>query len=549
MQEYHSEKFIDQYEHIIRLRLLTDEELNHVKKKRSQFEVEIKAAKEPKQFIEYIKYEIALMKKFKQIEYEDEDDLKAIDKAMSMHIKEIFRIALKRFQEKRKIWENYISFAKQKFPNSVTSIYQEMLHYHHSKEDYIEAVRHEMSRNNFNVAMSFLIQGISREKDKDLIVLHIECSLQQADNEDDEKIKENTLQQTSKFYDKFLKSSKDVKVHVNLIQRIQKFEFAMKFQNEILANMLRLFRDRAEVWDVLAKRHLDGLFYDENNDDCEKQESFEVCLKHALTIYEKSFEYVSNPHRKEMFNLYIAKLLELDTITPQMNQQCLKYIRQALGKILMSGYKENNLSEAHFVYCLKLRMIYKEKYQNEIEDMIDRGTKLYPNSMEFFELAIRYYLELKSFENIKIIFKFALSNNEKNAVELYKFLCGMYMVDPRDKDKVKSLMLEAIKSTDKKLSSAFQPYFIEYYTLSEGIAKAREIYQSLLNSKVAPSLTVDFFKMMAKMEEIQVTPDHKMILNCYERATEQFGKSDSEVKTEILIFLRWKIQILITDMD
>lgn len=531
MNEYHTEKFIDQYEHISRLSLLTDEELSILKKKRNQFEVSVRSAKEPKAFIEYIKYEIALMKKFKQIEYENENDERALDKAMSLHVKEIFRSALKKFQGKRKIWEYYVSFVKQKFPNIVTTVYQEMLHFHHTKDDYVEAVRHEMSKANFNVAIAFLIQGISQEKDKDLVVLHIECSLQQAEEEKDEKVREKTLVQASKFYAKFLKSSKEVRVHVDLIQKIQKFEFAMSLQNEILTNMLRAFRERAEIWDVLAKRHLDGLFYDENNEnqENEKNPSTETCVRHALTIYDKSFEYVGEPFRKQMYNLYISKLLELDG-TDTMNQQCLKFIRQALGKVLSSGYKEENLSEAHFIYCLKLRMIYMEKYQSEIEEMIGKGTLLYPNSMEFFELAIRYYLELKSFENITTLFNFAISNNEKNAVELYKFLCGMYMLDPRDKEKAKLAMIDAIESSDKSLSEVFQPFYIEYSTLTEGIAKTREMYHSLINSKVVTALSVDFFKAMLKMEEIQVNPDHKLMLNCYERATEHFGKEDPEVR-------------------
>lgn len=532
MNEYHTEKFIEQYEHISRLNILTDEELAHVRKKRTQFEVSIKSAKDPKPYVEYIKYEIALMKKFKQFDYENENDGRSLDKAMSMHVKEIFRSALKRYPEKRKIWDHYISFAKQKFPTIVTACYQELLHYHHNKEDYIEAVRHEMSRKNFNVAIGFLIQGISKEKDsKDLIVLHIECSLQQAENEKDEKVRENTLQQVSKFYAKFLKSSKEVKIHIELIQRIQKFQFAMTLQNEILTNMLRGFRERAEVWDTLAKRHLDGLFYDENKEiETPKDIPYETCLKHALTIYDKSFEYIGDPFRKQMYNLYISKLLELEeSAAVKRSLQCSKFIRQALGRALTNGCKEDNLSEAHFIYCLKLRILYKEKYQAEIEEMLDKGSKLFPNSMEFFELAIKYYLELKSFENISIIFKYAISNNEKNAVELYKFLCGMYMIDPRDKDRAKAAMLEAVKSSDKSLSSAFQPFYIEFYALTEGIEKAREVFNSLINSKAVTSLSLEFFKTMLHMEEVQATSNHKMMTQCFERATEHFGKENPDV--------------------
>jgi hypothetical protein len=60
MNEYHTEKFIEQYEHISRLDILTDEELAHVKKKRGQFEVAIKSSKDPKVKILYITYLLSI---------------------------------------------------------------------------------------------------------------------------------------------------------------------------------------------------------------------------------------------------------------------------------------------------------------------------------------------------------------------------------------------------------------------------------------------------------------------------------------------------------
>ena len=97
MNEYSVEKFIEQYEHIKKLQLLSDNELNQVKRKRAQFEVSLKSSKDIKSFIEYIKYESVLMKKFKQIEYANENDGRALDRAISNHIRDIYKQAVRRF--------------------------------------------------------------------------------------------------------------------------------------------------------------------------------------------------------------------------------------------------------------------------------------------------------------------------------------------------------------------------------------------------------------------------------------------------------------------
>jgi hypothetical protein len=330
MNEYNTEKYIEQYEHIIKLELLTNEELSQVKKKRAQFEVAIRSAnKDPKAFVEYIKYECALMKKFRQNDNQDEKNSRALDRAMSSNVKEIFRVALRKFQDKRKIWSSYVSFAKNKFPSMVSSIYQDMLNFHHSVDDYVEAVVYEMSVKNYNVAIQFLIQGMSKQKEsKELVVLYIECTLKQAHEHDDEKFKANTLIQAKKFYTKFLKESSDVKLHVDLLRKIQNFDFSINFQNDVVTHLLQEFTDNPDVWDIVAKRHLDGLFY---GDDNVKNPSFDLCLNKMLAIYEKSFEFVSSGDVKRMYSLYIETLLELDAM-PKINDMCLKYVRQALGK-------------------------------------------------------------------------------------------------------------------------------------------------------------------------------------------------------------------------
>lgn len=533
VSEFRNEQFIKEYEHITKLQLLTDEELNQVKRKRSFFEVSIKNSSEVKNYINYIKYEIALMNKFKQMDYQTGNDGRALDRVMATHVKDLFRLTLKKFQEKRKIWEHYLSFIKQKFPNIVTGVYREMLRFHHQKDDFIEAAEHEMSRNNFVIAMDLLKQGMGNHKEscEKLVIAYIECSFKQGARKD-EDVKETTLVQAAKFYEKFLKNCEDIVVHCELLEKIQSLEYSMPFQNEVLTHLMKTFTSRAEVWEILATRHLAGIIYEAPEEDKKPEEQkklpFDICLRYAIEIYEKSLDAADDKDREKMFSFFINKLLEIDA-TKATNVVCLRAVRQALAKTLVRGYNDEKLSVDHFLMFLKLRMIDMDKNEKDIKKMLEKGSQLYPNSMEFYEIAIKFYLENKSYDKVSETFQHAIENNAKKAIELYQFLCGVYLTKTGDKTKAQLVMLEAINSRDKQLSEAFQPYYIEFCALTDSIEKAREAYNQLLKTKTMGSLSIDFFKTMIKLEEAANPVNEKLITNCYERAAEHFGRENSEV--------------------
>lgn len=533
MNEYYTEKFIQQYEHIKKLQLLTDDELNHLKRKRTQFEVSIKSTTELKPFIEYIKYETALMSKFKDLDYENENDANSLDRDLSSHIRDIYRQAIKRFQNDRKLWTHYVNFVKLKFPNSTTNIYQEMLRYHHSLDDYVEAIKYEMDRQNYFVAINFLTQGMSRLKgSKKLISLHIECSLHQAQNDGDGKLKENILLQVTKFYERFLKGSKDINLYINLLQKIQNIKVSRDFQDQIIAYLLTAFHTRPELFNLLANRYLDGIFYDQAEYRNVENIPFEIRLKYALTIFDKSLEEVDEQYKKEMYDIYLTKIEELNALS-NLENECVLYIKCAYAKTLISGFEQNYLSEKFFVKYLEMRMVYKEKYRNLIKDIIAKGLELYPHSMNFYEAAIKYYASIKNYDKISELFSTAIKVNENKAVELYTFLCRIYQLDPNGKERLNKAMMEAIESSNKKLSTKFQPYILEYFAITDGITSARDVYTKILNSKNSVNLSIEFFTTMIELEKNELEPDKNIIHNCFERAVTLFGSSNPDVRIKI----------------
>lgn len=475
------------------------------------------------------------MRKFKQIDYEIENDGRALDKVMAFHVKDIFRMLLKKFQDRRKVWEHYLAFVKQKFPNSVTTVYQELLRYHHETDDFIEAANHEMSKDNYTVASSILLQGMGlhKESSKQLVVMYIECSIKQGEMHD-ESARNSTLLQASKFYEKFLKNS-DVKIICNLLRKIEGYNYSMTFQNTILKDLITHSASEAEIWELLASRQLHGLIF-QSSEPTENESSaeaianipFDARLRYAIAIYEKSLCAVDGISKKTMYEFYIKKLLEVDA-AKDINATSLKISRQSLAKTLIKGFEENCLSEKHFIVYLQLRMLNIESNTTKIEEMLEKGLGLYSSSLKFYELAIKFFLETKSYEKVSQFFNIAVSKIPKNAIELYHFLCGVCLHNKTEKDIARNTMKEAISSSNKQLSQAFQPYYIEYVALTESIESARKEYNSMLQTRAMSSLSLDLFKIMIKLEGAEEKPNDKFITNCFERATEQYGHVSSEV--------------------
>lgn len=232
--------------------------------------------------------------------------------------------------------------------------------------------------------------------------MYIECSIKQGNNED-EKQQQSHLLQAATLYEKYLKNFSQVSCHCEMLQKIQNFEYSTGFQNDVLTHLLQNFAYQAEVWQLLATRHLSGLVFIEQQDDSirktedgqilPKHIAFHVRLTHCIGIYEKSLDSVGSAGKKEMLSFIIEKLLELDAAKTITNDS-LKIIRQALGKTFLRGYEEDALTEQHYILFLKLRSINMKRNWKEVELMFERGFQLYPNSKEFADLSTKRKCEV-----------------------------------------------------------------------------------------------------------------------------------------------------------
>lgn len=525
MDEYSTEKFIEQYEHIKKLQLLPDDQLSLLKKKRTKFEVALKSAEDIKAFMDYLQYELVLMHKFKSIKYDNEIDGTAILRAFSAHVRSIFRRAIKRFPEDHKLWCQYIQFLKKHFPSNVTGVYQEMLSFHHSIEDYKEAAQHEMERKNHYVATTFLVQGMNSHKEPtEIVLLYIECLLRQAE-EGDKVLQEKTLNNVIKSYNKCIKNSGDVKLLVELLRKVQGINYARTLQKEIFNDLIK-FSKQPEFWNFMAVSYLDGHFYEGQYVDFKPEDiPFETRLIYALSIYKKALDCVDDKKLATMYELCLSKLEELYSVVP-MNDSCGKCLKLALEETIKSGFDRDCLPEKFFFVYFQNKLM-NQASSKELEEVITKGSTLYSHSPVFYEIAFRYFYSQKDFTSISTFLLLAVKNYDGCKLDLIRLLCN---VCSKDQERAIKCILEIVeKYQNTKFTGQLQAYLLDYCAAANGIEKTRKMYHEILNSKNAIFLTHEFFQVMINLETNSGTPDHKIIQDSYERSTRLFGRDNPQV--------------------
>ncbi|CAO1326295.1 unnamed protein product [Diamesa serratosioi] len=554
--EYRLENSIEELEIIKSLKLLSDEEIQKIKKQRSAFEHQISANKtEIKTFVNYVKFEVALMCSLKEKGFLKEVSGRQLGTRICNRVRYIYRDGLKRFPNSKPLWAQYIIFAKKKYRESVSEIYQQMLNYHKDKEVYLEAAEFEMEQKNFTSASRILIEAIGKHPTcRELSQRQIYNNLKQG--QDNEDARPNALKSALSVYQATSSNFKTVNFFIDALNMVQEFDYAKPLQDLILLDVMRKHADEELTWNMLAVRHINGLFYnapetvdisvesastepmepisvDENvseeadmiksNDELQKEpeRTLEERLKMGITIYEKA---ISTIKTQKMFTFYIDKLLELDN---EYNDQVHRVlIRRGLGGVFKKGLEADCLSEKHFLIYLRLLSQNFDKNVEQLEDMFETGARLYPHCTEIYELWMKYYLEKENYEKYTEIFKLAIKKNPDNELKYWNFYLMLLMTNPNEHQKVYDGIIEAIKTGSPAVANYYKPFLIEYITMTRSIQEARNEYVKL-SEKATPCL--ELHTTMAEMESRQIKSDMKNWRGTHENSVMHFGEKNPDV--------------------
>lgn len=217
-------------------------------------------------------------------------------------------------------------------------------------------------------------------------------------------------------------------------------------------------------------------------------------------IIQKSFQeiYYNLPPKKITDRFYLLYTQLLVDQYKNLDQETKKSEREKVLEFILQVFEK-----AVLFYALKqpiwisyLKFLLEEKLE-ESNEVFDRALFLFPDdSFPFWRLMI-----------------------------FYKQLLG-------DSNDVMNLYKKAIGGNSPAVSQFFKPILVEYTANFLGIAKAREVYSSLMNSK--PCLNLHY--QMANLEKIMGVGNAEQVRKCYENAVKFFGATDPKVWVTYILY-------------
>lgn len=334
----------------------------------------------------------------------------------------------------------------------------------------------------------------------------------------------------------------EVDLFVKLSDEVQKLVTADRFQLKILAIMLDKYGKKEITYDTLAQRYLDGFHYkpDESISPTTIENHSFRCdseTKNLQYCKEVLVMACNQLTTEKMYYLYINKMAYINDKPKTLTRLKRKY----LGTALSQCHEARKMSEDHYIMYIKLLkedLREKEKMlesseadQKHLLQVMDFAKLKYPSSSKIWIENLLFFIHKDDHAKVEEIFNEAINNLKgENALAMWNLMYSYELSRNLEKSHhMIHFFHKAIQQGDKFIGNYYKPHLLSYICGTDGIDKARFMYEELQNN-AKPCL--DLHYKMAEMESIIAKPDVEKIRKCYENAINQFGKEVPEVSPE-----------------
>ncbi|XP_055593121.1 U3 small nucleolar RNA-associated protein 6 homolog [Uranotaenia lowii] len=543
--EKRREQSIREYEFMKQLKLFTETEIQAIKNKRFQHEHKVeRRAKELADFISYIVYEndVLAMLEERRRKLGVKDGRHSLERSIQNRIKALYKRALDRFSDEYRLWTHYLQHCERVgFLSEGSRTLDRMLNFHGDKpKAWTSAANWEYRQNgSLDRARHFSLRGIQRHPTcRELYLNYLEIQLKEIEkiaSSIEGDVEEQLEQEGSELYkafrnlelvyENYSKKDKDLDFFIELLNLLKHMKVANKFGISVLQSMKDSHASNERMWQALAQLALEGsyLLHGESKDISIK-EQLELCVQ----VYETSVETLPT---KSMWSYYIDKMMDINQDMTSLQ----KFRRKALGNAFRNAFATGFLEEDKYVQYLKL-LINTDNPQNEqINDVLSKALSSYPRSTKLYTLNLNYLIRKDApLEEIEQVFDTCLQKCSDDLLSIWIIKFQYFHTRTDLPEKLLQTFREAIQQT-AQISHHFQPMFLEFLALTEGIDAARKEYQNMQRN-CQPCL--DLHRKMAYLESIQAQPSNQRWRNCHENATQLFGQSNPEVWLDFLRFER-----------
>ncbi|KAI5645548.1 u3 small nucleolar RNA-associated protein 6 domain-containing protein [Phthorimaea operculella] len=519
------EEMINELEQMRRTNLYTDEEIKEISRKRKEFEYKVqRRVKEKEDYVQYIAYELALLEDISLRRKQNKlvEKKKDLEYAIAKRLNKLFKQFIYRFQNEVEIYFEYIKFCKSVgFDAQASAIIGQMLQMHGDKPKMWQmAAKWEWKeQNNLESARSFLIKGIHRHPESEILYLDLfEIELILAAKATDEEEKEKQIKRADVIWKNGVGTVSDACMYLfNICDISMRYE-VKNMTKEIKAKIWEN-RDKKEVWSYIASMELKGQHWEEIEEFVDDENNYSKEVNNYIAVYEEALEQFPD---KNLCTKYIHGLLGADEAVCSDEQRI-----SAVKHAWRFGHDNGLLTDDMYAFGIELLKLENETSEEEFMEILDTATKHNPQARNIW--AEKLELNKKDIKKVMSILQEATKVLKPDDA---LYLWNLALEDVESKDTVQNFY-KRFKNCENATLMAIKPKLLKKMYEHVGLKAAREMYEEMIRT---PPTQIEVHRIMIEIEVSQEKPSAKNIRKYYEGAIQQHGKNDVDIWLEYMKF-------------
>lgn len=520
------EDMINELEQMRRTQLFDDEEIKEISRKRKEFEYHIqRRVKQKEDFVQYIAYELALLEDIalRRRRANLGEKKKDIEYAIAKRLNKVFKQFIYRFQNDIEIYFEYIKFCRSVgFEYAISGIIGQMLQIHGDKPKVWQLASKWESKeqNNLDNARNFLLKGIQRHPDSEVLYLElfdIELITLTFKTETDED-KEKQIKRADVIWRNGAKTIQNVKFLFSIFDLCAKYEIKNPFVDDIKKEIWSR-RDSKDVWPYIASKELNGCHWEEIEEYADEDPAFSTEVNYFIGIYEEALQKFPD---EALCTKYIHELLGANENVCRDHQR-IKAVKHAWNY----GNENGLLSNDMFAFGIEILKLENETSNDELMQILDSAAKRNPKLRSVWEEKI--LLSKPDEKKMLSVLQDAVKGlKSDDLLHLYNLVLDNVQSDTALKN-----LYKKFHNCENAVLLAIKPKLLQKMYEKSGIKAARDLYEDLVRT---PPTQIDVHKNMIDIEMAQDKPNAKSIRKCYECAVQHHGTDNVDIWMKYMVF-------------
>lgn len=520
------EDMINELEQMKRTELFNDEEIREISRKRKEFEYHIqRRVKQKEDYVRYISYELALLEdiSLRRKLTKLSEKKKEIEMTIARRLNRLFKQFIYRFQNEIEIYFEYIRFCKGVgFNQAISGIIGQMLQMHGDKPKMWQMASKWESEeeNNLNNARNFLVKGIQRHPDSEVLYLelfNIEIMQLVFNSETDEE-KEKQLKRTEIVWRNGIKNIDKESFLFELFDTCLKYDVGDPLKSDIKAEIWAR-KDKKEVWSYIASKELEGCHWEEIEQYLDDENNFPDKINNFIGVYEEAL--LQFPDEK-LCTKYIHELLNVD------EKICSDYQKiNAVKHAWTYGHEHGLLTDDMYTFGIEMLKTANDVSNEELLEILDIATKRKPLLRSVWEQKLLLNKDNEK-KMIGILQEAVKSLKAEDSLHVY----NLVLDNIESKEILKSLLMKFL-NCDNAILLAVKPKLLQQMYKHNGLNAARDMYKELIKM---PPPQIEVHAVMIDIEKSQEKINEKNIRKCFEMAVQHHGSDNVDLWTDYMKF-------------